>query len=363
MKKRAVLIFLSVIILISIGLAIYGSLYNPGPKNIILFIGDGMGVSQVTAAKTVNGSLHMERFPVGGFLTTWSSDNYVTDSAAGATALASGVKTNNGSICISPDGDTLKTMLEYARDYGKLTGLVGTCKITHATPAGFASHVLRRNSYPEIALQMARSGVDLMFGGGMKDFKSEYQDSLAYAILAEQYTIITDSIGFSNNSSTLPVAGIFYKGHPPEASKRHPSLASLTQRAITLLSSSNKGFFLMVEGSQIDWMGHSNSSEGMISETIDFDQAVGIGLEFALKNKNTLVLVTADHETGGYSLLDGSYQDSLVTASAFSTEGHSAAMVPLFAFGPGSEVFGGIHDNTFIGRKLIEFITGKKFNR
>jgi len=331
------------------------------PRNVILFIGDGMGVCHVTAAKTVAGRLAMERFKTAGFYTTHSSDRYVTDSAASATALATGEKTYNGAISVSPDTTMLKTVLEYAEDLGKSTGLVATASVTHATPAAFASHVDTRRNQTTIAEHLLSSGVDVLFGGGLgyflpsTDSRSLREDAAnLIARFGETHRVDTTIASFRAIDETGRAVALLASGHLPPVHERIVPLAEMTQRAVSILSKNKAGFFLMVEGSQIDWEGHDNNTQGIVQETLDFDKAVAAGLDFAEAEGRTLVLVTADHETGGFALENGSLTEHTIVGD-FTTGSHTGTMVPLFAFGPGSARFGGIHDNTFIGQTLIEF--------
>lgn len=336
------------------------------PKNIILLIGDGMGVAHVTAAKTVGGSLNMERFKTAGLVTTHPANNYITDSAAGATAMATGQSTSTGTISISPHGDTLKTVLEVAEEKGLSTGLVSTSRVTHATPAAFASHVDRRAKQAEIAVQLTKAGLEVLFGGGrdffipQTDSASQRVDNLNLVqILEQDYTVIFTKHELVNLSSKGPVIGFFADKYLPAVGQRDISLPEMTSKALQILSSNPNGFFLMCEGSQIDWAGHDNDFPYLVGETIDFDNAVGVVLDYAEKREDTLVIVTADHETGGLTLIQGSIADQKVTVPNFSTSSHTGVMVPIFAFGPGSHRFGGILDNTDIGKILIEFVQGE----
>ena len=357
--------FALLVLLLALSHAIAQPQAETSPKNIILFIGDGMGVAQVTAGKTAKGTLNLEQFPVGGLMTTHSSDSYVTDSAAGATALATGVKTYNGAIGVDPNKKPLKTVLEYAEDAGKSTGLVATCTITHATPASFAAHVEGRSLEPLIAEDLAKSNVDVMFGGGWSFFvpnsqpeskRTDNKDLLAQ--LSRRMKVIRTPQEFAalSGNDVTSVAGLFAAGHLSKAKAREVSLLDMTRKAIQILSKNSTGFFLMVEGSQIDWAGHDNDSDGIINEMVDLDEAVGAGLSYAKENGQTLVVVTADHETGGYALNGGSLAEYKITMPAFTTKNHTGVMVPVFAYGPGSVAFGGIHDNTLIGSKLIEYV-------
>lgn len=333
------------------------------PRNIILFIGDGMGIAHVTAAKIVRGSLHIERLRTGGFVTTFPDGELVTDSAASGTAMATGCKTYNGAISVSARGEPLKTAIEYAEEAGKSTGLVVTCSITHATPAVFAAHVSSRNMNNEIAAQLAASGVDVMIGGGWASFiprsdagsKRTDERNLLEELRARMDVALSVD-AFRALGDVERFAALLAPRHPPALAERGVSLAELTAKAIHALARDDDGFFLMVEGSQIDWAGHDNDADGIISEFIDFDGAVGVGMDFAERDGGTLVIVTSDHETGGFAVHDGSLADGTVTKTAFTCGDHTAEMVPLLAAGPGADALGGILDNTDIGRIMIEYL-------
>jgi alkaline phosphatase len=338
--------------------------FAASPRNVVLLIGDGMGVSHVTTGKIVLGTLHMERLPVGGICTTFASNRLVTDSAAGGTALATGHKSYNGAISVSPDKRPLKTVLEHAEGRGMATGLVATCSITHATPAVFAAHVDDRDKDREIARQIASSDVDVLFGGGWSHFLPDSEPGGARTDgldlldeLRERMPVALSVEDFRNLPETDAAAVFFAPEHQPSASSREPSLREQTIKAIEILSRDGDGFFLMVEGSQIDWAAHENDYDWLVSELTDFDEAVGAAMDFAEMNGRTLVVVTADHETGAYAIHDGSLERHEVTRPHFGSDSHSAAMVPVLAYGPGSEKFGGFLDNTDIGRALIETVT------
>ncbi|MDD3643793.1 MAG: alkaline phosphatase, partial [Candidatus Krumholzibacteria bacterium] len=334
------------------------------PRNVILMIGDGMGVAHLTAAKVSLGVLQMERMPVGGLVTTFPLGSFVTDSAASGTAMATGVLTENGMISMTPGGESPATVLEIAERRGMSTGLVATCSITHATPAVFAAHVPSRTMEQDIAGQLAAGGVDVLFGGGWGWFvpksvegslRSDETDLLA--MLEARMPVARTAAELRAIGEADAAAALLAPRHLPPAAERDVTLAELTGRAIEILSRNEKGFFLMVEGSQIDWGAHDNDSRAVIAETADFDDAVGIALDFAAGDGATLVVVASDHETGGYALLSGSVGDRVVERAVFSTDGHTAAMTPLLAFGPGSWPFGGMHPNTFIGERLIGYVT------
>lgn len=348
-------------------IAIAGSAFSQSegvPKNVILFIGDGMGVSHLTAAKITKGKLQMERLGVGGLLMTHSTSSLVTDSAAAGTALATGEKTYNGAISVTKDQRPIATVLEHAEKKGKRTGLVSSCSITHATPASFAAHVKNRSQDAQIAEQIVDSGVDVIFGGGRAYFlpsategSKRKDDKDLLAVLGKRMKVIQSAEEFAKLGKNLDaVAGFFADKHPGTARDRNPKLVDLTRKAIEILSRSKTGFFLMVEGSQIDWEAHGNRKDGVVGETVDFDDAVGVGMDFAQKDGQTLVVVTADHETGGFAVHKGSISDKTVSEGKFTSGGHTAAMVPIFAYGPGSTAFGGIDDNTMVGRTLIKYM-------
>ncbi|MFH1501817.1 MAG: alkaline phosphatase [Candidatus Eisenbacteria bacterium] len=330
------------------------------PANIILMIGDGMGVAHVTTAKVEGGTINMERLPVGGLVTTYAEGSFVTDSAASGTAIATGMKTTNGTISQSPSGERYKTALEYAEESGLSTGLVATCSVTHATPASFAAHVDERDKHFEIAEQMAASGVDVLFGGGWSFFLPTSESGGGRKdgvnlldVLRERMPVAMSVEEFEALPDDGAAAALFAREHPGRASDREPTLAALTKKAIELLSGDEDGFFLMVEGSQIDWASHENDEEWLVEEILDFDAAVGAAMDFAERDGETLVIVTADHETGGYTLRDASIKDRKVTWWKFESDNHTGSMVPLLAFGPGSSELGGIRDNTSLGRVVI----------
>lgn len=333
------------------------------PRNVILMIGDGMGAAHLTAARVARGTLQIERMPVGGMVTTFPIGSFVTDSAASGTAFATGVATINGMISMTPDGERPSTVLELAEERGMSTGLVVTCSVTHATPAVFAAHAPSRTMEQEIAAQIAGSGVDVLFGGGWAWFvpagaeESRRRDGIdAMALLESRMPVVRTADDLRSLGSVEAAAALLAPRHLPAVGERGITLAEMTRLALDILSRNRKGFFLMVEGSQIDWGAHDNDAPAVIAETIDFDDAVGAALDFAERDGRTLVVVTADHETGGFALLEGSVADSLVGRTAFATDGHTASMVPLFAFGPGSGEFGGIRSNAVVGARLIRSI-------
>lgn len=326
------------------------------PKNIILLIGDGMGVSQVFAGLTANkGHLFLENCKYIGFSRTQSSDNYITDSAAGGTALSAGIKTYNGAIGVDTNGNAVKTILEEACEKGLATGLVSTSAITHATPASFIAHQAGRNSYEDIAADFLKTDIDVFIGGGLDHFtKREDGRNLVEELKQKGYSVETE-LEKIKKVKKGKLAGLTAEVHNGRMNERGDMLPESTETALDILSKNKKGFFLMVEGSQIDWGGHAGSTIYIVEDMLDFDRAIGKTLEFAAKNKETLVIVTADHETGGMALTGGDIANGTVKAD-YPTGGHTGVMVPVFSYGPGAEEFIGFMENTDIHAKMKKLL-------
>ncbi len=324
------------------------------PKNIIFLIGDGMGLTQITAGLiTQRDALSLERCKVIGLSKTFSGDDLITDSAAGATAFSTGKKTYNGAIGVDMDTVPLTTILEIAEKSGLATGLVATSSITHATPASFISHQKSRNMDEAIAGDFLKTDIDVFIGGGKQFFeKRKDEQNLLELLTANGYTVAT-GMEEINNVSEGKLAGFVADEHPDKMTDgRGQFLTEATLKAIEILNKNAKGFFMMSEGSQIDWGGHANDSKYIISEMQDFDYMVGKVLDFAEADGQTLVIITADHETGGYGIVGGDLEAGEVETK-FLTDYHTGTMVPVFAFGPGAEEFGGIYHNTEIFTKMM----------
>ncbi len=329
------------------------------PKNVILLIGDGMGYAQLHAAHTANrGNLFISNIKHMGMITTYSANRYITDSAAGGSALATGQKILNGAVSVDNENNPVKTVLQEASEKGLATGLVSTSAITHATPASFIAHQPSRNMYEEIAADFLHTDIDVFIGGGYKHF-TERKDgrNLVNELKEKGYTVEQDLDQISKISGGK-LAGFTAAEHNGRMDERGDMLPIATQTALNILGNNKKGFFLMVEGSQIDWGGHAGSTIYVVEDMLDFDRTVGVALEFAAKNKETLVIVTADHETGGMVVLDGNYETGMVKGE-FTTGGHTGQMVPLFAYGPGAVEFLGIMDNTDVHAKIKNLLLGK----
>ncbi len=326
--------------------------FKKKPKNIILLIGDGMGVVQVFSAITANkGKINMSQMPYVGFSQTQSADNYVTDSGAGGTALSTGQRTYNGAIGVDVNKQPIPTILELSEQNGLATGLVSTSSITHATPASFIAHIPDRNLYEDIAADFLKVEVDVFIGGG-KDFFAKRKDerNLVDELKQKNYQVY-NSLEESKDVESGLLAILTSDKHNEVYPNRGNMLPDATQKAITILQKNKKGFFLMVEGSMIDWGGHANNTGYIVQETLDFDRAIGKALKFAATNKETLVIVTADHETGGMTIEGGSMTEGKVDGN-YTTGGHTAVMVPVFAYGAGADKFAGIYNNTEVFAKM-----------
>lgn len=330
---------------------------NNGPKNIIIFIGDGMGVAQLYSGMTVSKqSFSLEKFPYSGFSKTFSADNYITDSAAGGTAIACGIKTNNGMIGVDPAGTPVSSIIEIAHKNGLATGVLSTSSITHATPASFVAHNAGRGNYEDIAKDFLNGTADVFIGGGEDHFRTRKDGADLTLELKQKGYDVVYNIDDLNKTESLKIAGLLAKVHMPKVSEgRDGMLEDMTKKAISTLNKNRKGFVLMVEGSMIDFGGHEQNTEYVTSETVDFDKAIEVARVFAENDGKTLIIVTADHETGGMTLTGGSMKDNTVVAK-FSTKDHTSVMVPVFSYGPGAERFSGINDNTFFFKNFKELL-------
>ena len=398
-------------------------------KSAILFIGDGMGLAQVTAARIFEGNardgkLTLDTMDHTALVRTYSADRLVTDSAAAGTALASGVKTNNGMVGVAPDGQSVATVLEMAKAAGKSVGLVTTTTITHATPACFYAHVPSRNAEAVIAAQLVDAAeVDVIFGGGRAFFlpqgsadpetddssRREDDRNLLSEMAAKGYRVVRNSeefeaaaADFKNVSGVSKILGLFSPGMMAYEAQRgddkwgEPSIAKMTELAIEILSKNPNGFFLMVEGGRIDHASHGNQAYLAVTDLLAFDAALKVAKDKTDPGKSTLIVVTADHETGGLSIngypsidiggerlftesssnsaphiltfatgpgadggrngdkkrSDPTYrQPSVFDASSAA---HTGVDVAAWASGPGAEVFRGTMENSEVGLRIIE---------
>lgn len=322
-------------------------------KNIIFLIGDGMGTSHVYAGLIANkGNLYISTMPFSGFSKTNSSDNFITDSASGATAFSIGEKTHNGAIGVDKNDIPKKTILEMAEEDGMSTGLVASCAITHATPASFIAHQPSRGMYEEIAADFLKTDIDVFIGGGRKHFNNRKDGrDLLMELEAKGYDVITsmDSLKYAKGKKVAAL--IAEDQFEPYLLGRGEMLKPSAQFAINHLKKNKNGFFLMIEGSQIDWGAHDNNVPYIVAEMLDFDRTIGEVLKFAAKDGETLVVITADHETGGFSINGGDIATGVVEGK-FTSGGHTGVMVPVFSYGPQAELFSGIMENTDIFYKF-----------
>ena len=341
-------------LLLATNLIIYAQ--DNTPPNIILMIGDGMGLTQISAGMYANNNnTVLEEFSYLGLSKTYSANQLITDSAASGTAMASGVKTQNGVIGIDNKNIQHKSILEICHELGYATGLLATSSIVHATPASFYAKVLSRDMYEEIALQLSQHQVDLFVGGGKKFFVKR-EDGRNLLKEMSSYEFVNTLNDFKKNTAKK-IGFLTYNGEPPSLLEgREPALDELTSISLKKMSTLDKPFFMMVEGSQIDWGSHANDTNYVISEFKEFDAAIRKVLEFAKSDGNTLVIVTADHETGGMAISGGTIEKGRIKAK-FTTGGHSAAMVPVFSYGPNSNLFSGIYENTAIFDKMHATVT------
>jgi alkaline phosphatase len=312
-------------------------------ENIILMIGDGNGLSQISATTLANkGELSLTRLKRIGFLKTQSSDDFTTDSAGGATAIATGRKVPNRAIGVDANGTVLKNITEMLSEKGFVCGIVTTDEITGATPSSFYAHQKDRGMTEEIKNDFLKSKLAVFVSAGEN---SEEKNSIGDFEMLGYLDEIADSkkekIGF-----------LFPKDEYPA------QLSKAVSNVLTLLDNKNKPFFLMVEGAKIDSYGHANDIGGVISEGIAFDKAISEALRFADTHQNTLVIVTADHETGGLTLPQGNLSTNEIEGD-FTTDDHTGVMVPIFAYGPKSDIFQGVYENNELYAKLVQVLDVK----
>lgn len=327
----------------------YTSDQKEGPvQNIILLIGDGNGLSQISAAVLANGGeTTLTQLKSIGFIKTASSDDFTTDSAAAGTALATGQKTYNRSIGMGDDREPIINITEFLDDQGFISGCITTDRMVGATPSSFYAHQLDRDHTQEIAGDLLESKLSLFIGGGRADFDQDFG--------ANGFTILNniDAIG----KSTEKKVGLFLseQGVPNYLDGRGNQLAEATKNGLQFLSSKDKPFFLMVEAAKIDSYAHGNNMAGVVAEGIDFDTAITEAIAFADRTGNTLVVITADHETGGLTIPQGNLENRMVEGD-FTTDDHTATMVPIFAYGPRSQEFQGIYENNEVYHKIIKVL-------
>ncbi|MBL6819858.1 MAG: alkaline phosphatase [SAR86 cluster bacterium] len=347
-------------------------------KNIIFLIGDGMGSNHIAAYRVIKGGPNFvtafDRFSTSGLVKTHAVDSLVTDSAASATAFSSGVKTKNRYIGKAPDGSSVRNITELLFDRGYISSLIATSEITHATPASFAAHNISRYNTDEIASDIFNSNIHIVLGGGKGFFMPETlgglrkDDTNFVQRMIDEYIFLNSADDLENIPDSLgsKVFGLFAQEELGLVDS-DPSLLEMLDYAYqlsdqTVQNQNCKGFFIMAEGSQIDWRSHDNDFIGMIAQMDEFNATVNAALDYAQSREDTLVVVTADHETGGLLIEQDNqrYRASKNIKATWNTAvgrgSHTGAMVPIFAYGPGAENFSGILDNTDVFYAMSEAI-------
>ncbi|ALJ06673.1 alkaline phosphatase [Pseudalgibacter alginicilyticus] len=324
---------------------------NQGVKNIILMIGDGYGLSQISAAALSNhGELTLTQLKSIGLLKTQAADDFTTDSAAAGTAIATGEKTYNRSIGMNINRVPIENMTELLNKKNYNTGFITTDVITGATPSAFYAHQLDRDMTKEIASDLIKSNISLFMGGGASSYSDIFVNS--------NFTILNSLNEIASSKKKKVGYFLSEKGVPSINSGRDHILAEATKTGLEYFSNQNKPFFLMIEAAQIDSFGHRNDISGIVTEAIDFDKAITEAIKYADTHKNTLVIITADHETSGLSIPQGNLESNKVEGD-FSTYDHTGVMVPIFAYGPKSEVFTGVYENNEVFHKIKDVLNIK----
>ncbi len=347
---------------------------QPKVNNIIYMIGDGMGLTHVSMLELENkyAPTSFDRADNIALTRTYSANNRVTDSAASGTALATGYKTNNGWLGMTPDGTSVESIIAKAEKQNFATGLVATYAIQHATPAAFYAHVKSRGDYANITKQFMESNIDLALGGGYKHFDDVFKaqgKNYVEELTNKGYKVCKTWDEISKQTSGQ-VFGLLHGDNMPAVEKRQPGfLADATAKALEILtnnvkSEKRKGFVLMVEGSQIDGRSHSKDVSGILAEMRDFDKAIKVAMDYADNLPGTLVVVVADHETGGLSIPSNKTDFTLPESGIgynFGTGSHTAALIPVYLYGTGAEQVNGIMENTDLSWKLQQLLgVGKK---
>lgn len=332
------------------------------PKNIILLIGDGMGLTQLYSGFMANqGKLNIFNIKEIGFSVTTAADTDITDSAAGATAMATGRKTNNRHVGIDSAGNHLVSITKKLKQQNFRTAIISSGDVTDATPASFYAHQRERSMSEAIALDFLSSDLDILIGGGAKSFINRKDGRNLFTELSKKGYFVSESFSSLESIDSNRLVLLDSIASSSQKTGRGNFLAKSLLKSLTLLTEDEKPFFIMAEGAQIDWGGHQNDMGYVVREVLDFDKAVGEVMKFVDENKETLLIVTADHETGGLSLLGGDIEKGSVYGN-FSTTDHSAVMVPVFAYGPGAELFKGVYQNTALYDKILEVLKSSEKN-
>ena len=337
-------------------------------RNLIYMIGDGMGLAHVTMLQIAEGYDNPVSFMQAqnvALIKSYSQNNRVTDSAAAGTALATGHKTNNSMLGVLPDSTVVESMMEKAVRQGMATGLVVTCYLPHATPGAFYAHQAYRRTLGPIAEQLVESGIDVAFGGGRHYFTARQADgtTLVDRLRTKGYSVI-DTLAAADTITSGRVVGLFASKHLPYAHKgRGDYLPRAVGKALEILSNDagerGSGFMLMVEGSMIDYVSHSNDSKGILTEMRDFDRAVRVAMDFVDAHPGTLLVITSDHETGGLTLPSGNVDFTKSESGVlykYGTKSHTGIMLPVYLYGTGAERINGIMENSDLANRLMEIL-------
>ena len=330
----------------------------PSPKSVILIVADGAGVAHWSLAAFADSNLAIRRMGTAGLVDTRGSNHVVTGSAPGATALSIGVRTFMGAIGVGPDSAAHETVLEAAAARGMATGVITTTWIVDATPASFTAHVPSRGQLAEIASQMGQAGVNVMMGGGRLAFlptwRSDSVDLLGQLQQRYSYVETAEELQQLDTDTVTSLLGLFAERDMGIAAERPVRFADMVSAAIAVLDNDPDGFFLMIESEESDTRAHQNVDEEiLVTEMLEIDGAVRLALDYQERHPETLVVVTADHETGGITL---THDEDRNVVMQYSTQSHTGALVPLFANGPWAERFGGLLENREVGRLLLEAV-------
>ena len=325
-------------------------------RNIIFMIGDGMGLEQVSCAWVLNhGKLNLDNMSSVGLSRTWCTNELITDSGAGGTALAVGQKTGYSHVGTAADGTDLYSILVDASKLGKKTGVVVTCHFADATPCDFCCHNEFRYNQEDLIADYVTCGVDYLAGGGLDWFTVNRTDGrdITKEMAAAGYNVALTEEELMD--ADLPVIGILSPDNLPVALERGDLFRHMVARGLEELSENENGFVMMIEGSCIDDWLHGNDIGKAMEELLDFDRTLGDVLEWAAKDGHTLVVMTADHNTGSLTLQDGNLEDGLIGVN-FGSESHNGIAVPFYAWGPGSAQFTGIRENEDWGKLVASFV-------
>ncbi len=328
-------------------------------KNVILMIGDGMSLMHMYSAWVANrGHLFLDNAQYVGLSKTYCLDKLITDSGAGGTALASGKKTNYHSVGVDGEGKPAKSLVEYAADNGLSSGVAVTCRLWDATPADFCCHIVDRDNEDGVMADYVNTKAQVVVGPGWGKMINRPDGRDLFKELKKKGFQMPRSLDEFEKVKSGKVFCVTDSFDTPLPAVRGNYLERAALKAIDILDKNPNGFFLMIEGSQLDDYGHFNDIDLLMQETHDFDRTIGAIFDWAAKDGETLVIVTADHETGGLTLVDGDLDEGKIVCK-FSTGGHSGVMVPIYAFGPGSENFTGIIENTDIANRIKQLLNLK----